>query len=238
MIYSIVQNKGGVGKSTLCINFAECLAKFGKKVLIVDTDAQANSTSYFGIEQGTLYDSMVGDDKTPLQPVTTVNPNIFIVPADLRLSDCEYSLSQRIAREQILANKLEPLKKQYDCIVIDTAPNLGVLTINAILSADALLIPIVPEPFSIQGFNMINNMLSRLSAIRKTEIPYRLIMTRTKNTALHKETMEQMKNAYGNLVLDTRIKESIGYAEQSLGQGAKKNTYEYLSLTDEILKAF
>lgn len=236
-VITICQNKGGVGKTTMAFNVAECLAKRKKKVLLIDTDAQANLTSYFASE-GTdyssmqLYDTMINDTK--LKPAKTINENISLVPADLRLSDIDYSLAQKFARENILSSKVLPLKDDYDFIVIDTAPNLGLLTINSLLCADSLLIPLIPEPFSIQGLNMIRTLLKRLSEAMNKDFKMNIVLQKVKNTSLHKEMESELRSVYGDTVCKQTIKDGIKYAEKSI-QSDMNNAYEYTALTEEIL---
>lgn len=236
-VITICQNKGGVGKTTLAFNLAECLAKRDKTVLLIDTDAQANLTSYFASEETDysgmqLYDAMINDTK--LKPAKTVNDKISIVPADLRLSDIDYSLAQRFARETILSSKLASIKNDYDFIIIDTAPNLGLLTLNSILSSDSLLIPLIPEPFSVQGLNMIRTLTKRLGEATNRDFKMNLVLQKVKNTSLHKEMESELRSAYGDMVCKQTIKDGIKYAEKSI-QSDMKNAYEYTSLSDEIL---
>lgn len=237
-VITICQNKGGVGKTTLTFNLAECIAKRGNSVLLIDTDAQANLTGYIlgsdiDDSKPMLFDSMIKDKK--ISPWETSNRYISIVPADLRLSDIDFALAQVIARETILSNKLSSIKENYDYIIIDTAPNLGLLTINSILCSDNLLVPMIPEPFSLQGWNMINTLLGRLkTAINKT-IKTNIVLQKVKNTALHKEIEEQLRLVYGDKVLKQTIRDGIKYAEKSVSS-EMKNTYDYISLTDEFLQ--
>lgn len=236
-VITICQNKGGVGKTTLAFNLAECLAKRNKKVLLLDTDAQANLTSYFASEDTDysgvqLYDAMINDTK--LKPAKTINENISIVPADLRLSDIDYSLAQKFARETILASKVRMLADDFDYIIIDTAPNLGLLTINSLLCADSLLIPLIPEPFSVQGLNMIRTLLKRLNEAMHKDFKMHIVLQKVKNTSLHKEMESELRSAYGDAVCKQTIKDGIKYAEKSI-QSEMNNAYEYTALTEEVM---
>lgn len=236
-VITICQNKGGVGKTTLAFNLAECLSKQKKKVLLIDTDAQANLTSYFTSEDSDyssmqLYDAMINDTK--LKPAKTANENISIIPADLRLSDIDYSLAQKFARETILSGKLASIKDDYDFIIIDTAPNLGLLTINSLLSADSLLVPLIPEPFSIQGLNMIRTLTKRLSEAMGKDFKMNIVLQKVKNTSLHKEMESELRSAYGDAVCKQTIKDAIKYAEKSI-QSDMNTAYEYTALTSEII---
>lgn len=232
-IYTISTCKGGVGKSTLLIHLAEVLTNQPRnrgvdndrnmRVLIVDTDAQANTTHYFGKTKGTLYDSLVNDE--PLVVEHTDNPLIDIVTADIRLANADYALSLRdggMGRERLLADKLAELRMVYDIILIDTAPNLGVLTLNGIYCADKLIIPCVAEPFSVEGLQLTLTIKQRIDRLKQAPMDFNIVITRRKNTVLQKQEEEVIRDAYKDKVVKDVMHEKAVYAENSLGQSHQK----------------
>lgn len=164
--YAIVNQKGGVGKTTTAANLAACGALSGRKVLLVDMDPQGNATSGLGIERGMLsrcvYDLLTDDDwkeecPDPLSEVIvpTSVENLWVVPATLDLAGAELTLATAIAREKKLQQALQPARSRFDLILIDTGPSLGLLTINSLAAAEAVLIPIQCEYYALEGLTQL-----------------------------------------------------------------------------------
>ena len=148
-IISIINQKGGVGKSTTAVNLAAALGSLGKNVLIVDFDPQGNTTSGFGIEKEELeqcvYDALLNDVPAEELLIETNSKNVTVIPATIQLAGAEIELVSAMARETRLKELLEPIEQNYDFILIDCPPSLGLLTINALTAADSVLIPIQCE---------------------------------------------------------------------------------------------
>jgi chromosome partitioning protein len=172
-IIAVCNQKGGVGKTTTVINIGACLAKMGKRVLLVDVDPQANCTSGVGVDvtglKHTLYEVLVQPNKFKIfrmEDVVTKTawPNLDLVPGHPDLSGAELNLVRKIGRETLLRKNLEPVCRPYDFVLLDTPPSLSLLTINALTAAQEILIPSRAEPWSLDG---IENLLDTIDAIRE-----------------------------------------------------------------------
>ena len=154
-IIAIINQKGGVGKSTTAVNLAAALGEQGRKTLIVDFDPQGNSTSGFGIEKEDLdhciYDALLNDVPAESLVLDTNCKKVFVIPATIQLAGAEIELVSAIARETRLKDLLEPIQDEFDFIFIDCPPSLGLLTINALTAADSVLIPIQCEYYALEG---------------------------------------------------------------------------------------
>lgn len=163
-IIAIVNQKGGVGKTTTAINLGACLAVLEKRVLIVDADPQANATSGLGIDppagQLTIYDSIIHSAPAGEAIVPTATPNLHILPSHIDLVGAELELVQFPDREQRLKNILDPIRPAYDFILIDCMPSLGLLTVNALTAADSVLIPMQTEIYALEGLQKLRNTIS------------------------------------------------------------------------------
>jgi chromosome partitioning protein len=164
--YAVVNQKGGVGKTTTAINLAAGAALAGRRVLLVDVDPQGNATSGLGVDRSKLdrciYDLLIDDDwkettEDPLGDVVvpTSVEGLWLVPATIELAGAELSLASAIARETKLRHILEPARRRYDLIIIDTAPSLGLLTVNSLAAADAVIIPIQCEYYALEGLSQL-----------------------------------------------------------------------------------
>ena len=167
-VIAVVNQKGGVGKSTTAVNLSAYMASFGKRTLLVDTDPQGNASSGIGIEKDTLrysiYDSII--DEVPVTSVIqkTIVPGLDVVPATLKLAGAEVELVSALSRETRLAMCLEPVLEDYDFVFIDCPPSLGLLTVNALVAANSLLIPVQCEYYALEG---LRQLLDTIELVRR-----------------------------------------------------------------------
>ena len=163
-IVAITNQKGGVGKTTTAINLGACLAVLEKKILIVDADPQANSTSGLGIVlepgQPTIYDCIINNKSAYEAIVPTSTPNLSILPSHIDLVGAELELVSRMRREYILQQVLEKIRDDYDYIFIDCMPSLGLLTVNALTASDSVIIPIQTEIYALEGLQKLKNTIA------------------------------------------------------------------------------
>ena len=163
-IYSFSNQKGGVGKTTTCVNMAAYLASFGKKVLLVDLDPQGNATTGLGFTKSQLkksvYNVLIEEEEVKDNVLPTELENLVLLPANIDLAGAEVELVYKKSREKVLKAALDKVKAQYDYIFIDCPPSLGLLTINALAAADSAIIPIQSEYYALEGLSQLMNTIS------------------------------------------------------------------------------
>ena len=163
-IVSFSNQKGGVGKTTTCVNMAAYIAESGKKVLLIDIDPQGNATTGFGFSKSSLkksvYNVLIDDEPAADNILKTEVENLDLLPSNIDLAGAEVELVYKKSREKVLKNALEPLKDKYDYIMIDCPPSLGLLTINALAAADAVIIPIQSEYYALEGLSQLMNSIT------------------------------------------------------------------------------
>lgn len=245
-IFSFSQHKGGVGKTTTTATLGAALAIKGNKVLVIDLDAQQNLTySLTGKEpELSIYDSLTKG--VPL-PVVSINENLDIIPASIELARAEIDLSTRMARERILKNLLEPIKNNYDFILIDCPPSLGIVTTNALVAADRLMIPMTAEALPLKGLKMLDDVVREVKKFVNPDLEIGgVVLTRfDKRKTLNMEILNSLYNAYNEKVFETKIRENIALAETAMtgksifeyspkSNGAK----DYMALADEFIEKF
>ncbi|MFW6350877.1 MAG: ParA family protein [Bacteroidota bacterium] len=242
-IIAISNHKGGVGKTTSCINIGAGLAQKNKKVLLIDMDPQTNLSQSLGISnpENNIYVSM--KENTPLVPYKIKN-NLFVVPAINELGGAELELSAEAGREFILKELLDPLQEQYDYVLIDCPPSLGLLTINAFTASHEIYIPMQAQYLALQG---IGNLLGLVEKIQKRlqpnlEITGIFITQFDKRRVLSRYVMDTLESHFGNRVFKTRIRNNISLAEApNTGQDIfryQKNSngaFDYGMLVKEML---
>ena len=216
---AIINQKGGVGKSTTTVNLASALGLLGKKVLIVDFDPQGNSTSGFGIEKEQLtqcvYDALLNDVPAENLILETGNQKVFVIPATIQLAGAEIELVSAMARETRLKDLLEPIKDEFDFIFIDCPPSLGLLTINALAAADSVLIPIQCEYYALEGVTkLLESMRMVKSRINKELDTYGVLMTMyDSRTSLANQVVNEVKEYFGDTAFKTVIPRSVKVSE-------------------------
>ncbi|HSP11353.1 MAG TPA: AAA family ATPase [Salegentibacter sp.] len=248
-IIAIANQKGGVGKTTTSVNLAASLGVLEKKVLLIDADPQANATSGLGInveevEFGTyqLLEHSISPEEAILQ---TSSPNLDIIPAHIDLVAIEIELVDQENRESMLKKAISPLKEKYDFILIDCAPSLGLLTLNALTAADSVLIPIQCEYFALEGLGKLLNTIKSVQKIhnKKLDIEGLLLTMYDSRLRLSNQVVEEVQKHFGEMVFDTiiqrnvRLSEAPSYGESIINYDAgSKGASNYLSLAHEIIK--
>ena len=243
-IIAIANHKGGVGKTTSVANIGAALARKGRKTLVVDLDAQQNLTFFFlrGEAEVSVYDALKGEE--PL-PVLRIKDNLFLTPSSIDLARAELDLSGRMAREWILKGLLADIDKDFDYILLDCPPSLGVLTYNALVAANELFITLTAEALPYKGLTMLEDVVREIKVFNKGLSISGVFITRYNNRNLNNMVVEQIRERYGSSVFDTMIRENIALAEAPLegkdifeyapeSNGAK----DYESLTNEIIKRY
>ena len=221
-VIALCNQKGGVGKTTTTISLGGALAEYGRTVLMVDFDPQGALSAGLGVnthDTTTIYDLLIGREKDvrkAIQP--TKIKGIHVIPANIDLSAAEVHLVNEVAREQILARVLKPVLGDYDVVLIDCQPSLGLLTVNALTAAHGVLIPLETEYFALRGvallIDTIDKVRERLNpAIRVDGIIATMFDART----LHaKEVMERVVEAFGDTVMDTVIGKTVMFPDASV----------------------
>ena len=246
-VIAIANQKGGVGKTTTTVNLSASLAVHDKKILLVDCDPQGNATSGLGINKSTInktiYDILINDvdSKYVLQ---MTNYGVTVLPSNINLAGAEVELVSKFARESKLRNALDPLRKDYDYILIDCPPSLGLLTINALTAADSIIIPIQCEFYALEGVTQLMNTIQLVkSSLNPLLAIDGIIMTMyDSRTNLSQMIVEDVKKNFGYLVYDTLIPRSIRLAEAPsygmpiISYDRKSKSAEiYLKLAEEVL---
>ncbi len=248
-IIAIANQKGGVGKTTTAVNLAACLAKKGKKVLLVDCDPQGNSTSGVGVDkrrcENTVYDVLIGSSDTDKAITKTPYENLWVCPSNISLSGAEIELVSEMGRETKLKNALNSVKDQFDIILIDAPPSLGLITINVLTAADSVIIPIQCEYYALEGVAQLMNTIKKVKQVMNPELEIEgILMTMfDSRTNLSAQVIEEVKKFFPNKVYKTLIPRNVRLSEApSFGKPiiyydiASRGSESYLDLADEILE--
>ena len=247
-VLAIVNQKGGVGKSTTAVNLAAALSELGKKVLLIDLDPQGNTTSGFGLtkhkRERCVYNALI--EETPLTDIMEHIPGslIDVVPATIQLAGAEVELVNALSRETRLKELVEPLRNRYDYILIDCGPSLGLLTINALTAADGLLIPVQCEYYALEG---LSKLLDSERLVKTHLNPglsvFGVVMTMySTRTKLAQQVVDEARKFFGDAVFETLIPRSVRLSEApSFGQPITvydpqgKGAQAYRALAKEVI---
>lgn len=247
---ALANQKGGVGKTTTAVNLGACLNELGKRVLIVDTDAQGNATSGIGISKGDIqhdiYDVLVNSMGLEGVIMPTSRPHLDVVPATLQLSGAEIELASQIGREQRLADALEPVADRYDYVLVDCPPALGILTINAFTACDSILIPVQSEYYALEGLSQLMKTIQLVKKHYNADLHVEgvLLTMLDARTNLGNEVVTEVQKFFKDRVYTTIIPRNVRLSEApSHGQAVidydrtSRGAVEYMALAKEVLAA-
>lgn len=248
-IIAVINQKGGVGKSTTAVNLSAALGEMGKQVLLVDLDPQGNTSSGLGIDkrqvQHCIYDVLLNDVKIEDVIIPDVCEGLDLVPATINLAGAEVELVSEMARENRLKDAVGAMRGRYDYIFIDCPPSLGLLTVNALVAADKLLIPIQCEFYALEGVTKLLDSMKRVkSRLNPTLDIYGVLLTMYDGrTTLSKQVVSEVRNFFGKTVFETLIPRTVKLSEApSFGQPITqydptgKGALAYTELAKEVIK--
>lgn len=248
-IVAIINQKGGVGKSTTAINLSAAIASMGKRVLLVDLDPQGNASSGLGIEkrevESCIYDVLLNDVSLEDARICDVYDNLDVVPATINLAGAEVELVSEMAREARLKDALEGERGKYEYIFIDCPPSLGLLTVNALVAADKLIIPIQCEFYALEGVTKLLDSMNRVKNRLNPNLGiYGVLLTMYDGrTTLSKQVAEEVRSFFGDAAFDVMIPRTVKLSEApSYGQPiteydpSGKGAQAYLDLAKEVIE--
>ena len=247
-IISVANQKGGVGKTTTTVNLAASLGVLEKKVLLIDADPQANATSSLGLNNEdfdiNIYQvfEQISDVKKSI--IKTDSPNLFIIPSHIDLVAVEIELVDKPNREMMLKNALNKISDEFDYILIDCPPSLGLITLNALSASNSIIIPIQCEYFALEGLGKLLNTIKSIQKIHNNllEIEGMLLTMYDSRLRLSKQVVEEVKKHFYNMVFNTiisrnvRLGEAPSYGETIINYDASsKGANNYLKFAEELI---
>lgn len=247
-IIAIANQKGGVGKTTTAINLGGCLGVLEYKTLIVDADPQANATSGVGLDPSNtknIYDCLINDMDPASLVVKTENPNLDILPSHIDLVGAELEMINLPNREHKLKFALDKIRDQYDFIIIDCSPSLGLITVNSLTASDSVIVPVQCEYFALEGLGKLLNTIKIIQGRLNTNLEIEGILLTMYDTRLRlaNQVVEEVKMHFQEIVFDTVIHRNTKLGEApSFGEtiimhdASSKGSINYLNFTREILQ--
>lgn len=245
-IIGVANQKGGVGKTTTAVNLAAALGVLEKKVLLIDADPQANATSGLGIEEVNYSTYHLLEHSVDVRECIqkTTSPNLDLIPSHIDLVAAEIELVDRDKREYMLKKALDVVKSEYDYIIIDCAPSLGLITVNALTAADSVVIPIQCEYFALEGLGKLLNTIKNVQKIHNNDLDIEglLLTMYDSRLRLSNQVVEEVNTHFPEMVFETiiarnvRLSEAPSFGESILMYDAEsKGAIQYLQLAEEVL---